>query len=195
MPDQPHTLCRPEKARKPLTACFETAEVIVSAVLAIAILFSFVLRFAGVVGASMEPTLSNRDWLAITSYMHEPERGRIVIISPRTNQFSEPLVKRVIGLPGDEVDIRDGFVFINGHVITEPYLNRELRTERASEQLSTMIEYPLTVPPNMVFVLGDNRGGSKDSRHDAIGLVRIDDILGRVMFRLWPNPQANFTGR
>jgi len=190
MDKKPQTLCNPQEASRSLRTCFEMAEILASAVLAIAILFTFVLRFAGVVGHSMEPTLIENDWLAITSYVHEPQRGSIVIISPRNNEFYEPLVKRVIGLPGDVINIYDGSVWVNGHVIDEPYLVVE-RTERAAEHASNLI-YPVTVPANHVFVLGDNRPGSTDSRHSAIGLVRIDDILGRVMFRLWPNPQANF---
>jgi signal peptidase I len=89
MNETPTTLCKPIEPQKPLKACFEVAEVLASAVLAIAILFTFVLRFAGVVGASMEPTLQHQDWLAITAYAN-PRAGQVVIISPRDNTFNEP---------------------------------------------------------------------------------------------------------
>ena len=185
----PETLCIPREPSRLLAACYELAEILSSAVLVIAILFSFAVRFAGVVGYSMLPTLVQDDWLAITAHLPEPQRGSIVIISPRTNRLYEPLVKRVIAVAGDEIDIRDGQVWVNGEALDEPYLTVNPLTLPAHEHLSN-IEYPAIVPDNAVFVLGDNRGGSTDSRHEEIGFVRTDDILGRVIFRLWPAPQA-----
>ena len=189
MSQQPDTLCKPRDAARPLAACFEMTEVLASAVLAIAILFTFAMRFAGVVGSSMQPTLHNQDWLAITAHMPAPARGSIVIISPRTNRLNEPLVKRVVAVAGDEVDIRGGQVWVNGQAIAEPYLTDDLETEPVPGYAGGL-EFPATVPDNMVFVLGDNRGGSTDSRNDDIGFVRQDDILGRVLLRLWPNPSG-----
>ena len=185
---EPETLFVPREHSKVLAACYELTEVLASAVLVIALLFSFAMRFAGVVGDSMLPTLVNQDWLAITAHVPEPQRGSIVIVSPRTNRFQEPLVKRVIAVAGDEVDIRHGRVWVNGEAIDEPYLVEGVKTEPAHLCDSDM-RYPVIVPNNAVFVLGDNRGGSTDSRHNAIGFVRTDDILGRVMFRMWPSPQ------
>jgi len=181
---EPQLLCRRRKPSAFLGACYEMAEVLASAVLAIAVLFSFALRFAGVVGASMQPTLNNRDWLAITAYPHEPQRGDIVIISPRTNRFNEPLVKRVVATAGDIFDIQDGRALVNGAEIDEPYLDEGLRTEPMPPHLSDL-EYPVVVPRNMVFVLGDNREGSTDSRCGDVGFIRVDDILGRVLFRVY----------
>ena len=178
----------PRETSRFLAACYELTEVLASAVLVIAILFSFAMRFAGVVGGSMLPTLVDQDWLAITAHVPEPQRGSVVIISPRTNRFQEPLVKRVIAVAGDEVDIRDGRVWVNGEAIDEAYLILDVETLPALPHDSDL-EYPVIVPGNAVFVLGDNRGGSTDSRHNAIGFVRTDDVLGRVLFRLWPNPQ------
>ena len=188
MPQEPESLFVQKDYSKILAACYELTEVLASAVLVIAILFSFAMRFAGVVGGSMLPTLVDQDWLAITAHVPEPQRGSIVIISPRTNRFQEPLVKRVIAVAGDEVDIRDGQVWVNGVAINEPYLIADIETMPAQSHDSD-IDYPVIVPNNAVFVLGDNRGGSTDSRHSAIGFVRTDDVLGRVLFRLWPNPQ------
>jgi len=175
---------------------YEMAEVLSSAVLCIAVLFTFVLRFAGVVGSSMTPTLKNGQWLAVTAILPRPARGDIVIISPRTNAFHEPLVKRVIAVAGDEIDIADGHVLINGEPIEEPYLPEGLRTYPASEMQSD-IAYPARVPAGRVFVMGDNRGGSSDSRVSAVGFIRVDDILGRVSFRVKPflatSPSFKFT--
>ncbi|MCL2446638.1 MAG: signal peptidase I [Oscillospiraceae bacterium] len=188
MNDRPDTLCKPIEPKIAQKACFEVAEVIATAVLAIAILFTFVLRFAGVEGASMEPTLSNNDWLVITSFAN-PRQGDVVIISPRDNDFQVPLVKRVIAVAGQHVDLRDGVVYVDGIRIDEPYLgNLQGQTEPSSGGLA----FPLTVPENTVFVLGDNRTGSTDSRDVQIGFVRVDDVLGRLMARLFPNWGTGF---
>jgi len=177
---------------------FEMAEVLSSAVLCIAVLFTFVLRFAGVIGSSMTPTLKNGEWLAVTAILQQPARGDIVIISPRTNAFHEPLVKRVIGVAGDEIDLADGHVLRNGQSIDEPYLPEGMRTDPASEVQSNLV-YPVRVPPGHVFVMGDNRTGSSDSRVTAVGFIRVDDILGRVSFRVNPffvrRPSFEFTYR
>jgi signal peptidase I len=183
---------------KALASCYELAEVLCSAVLAIAVLFTFAARFAGVVGTSMVPTLNNRDWLAVTAYLARPARGDIVIISPpRTNSFHEPLVKRVIATGGQVVDIRDGRVYVDGEAIQEPYLPAGVVTEPGPWYRRDSLEYPATVPTGRVFVLGDNRGGSLDSRVSDVGFIREDDILGRVVFRLHPlfskTPRFHFT--
>jgi len=181
------------RRNKAVTTCFELAEVLCSAVLAIAVLFIFIARFAGVVGSSMYPTLIDRDWLAITAYLANPKRGDIVIISP-ANAFREPLVKRVIATGGQEVDIRDGMVFVNGQEIAEPYLPQGVETW-AGGWFGGETDYPMTVPKGKLFVMGDNRGGSSDSR--VLGFFREDDILGRVLFRLNPfyskDPEFHFT--
>lgn len=170
---------------KLIKSCYELAEILVSAVIAIAVLFLFVARFAGVVGNSMVPTLHNRDWLAVSAAISPPRRGQIVIISPRVNSFHEPLVKRVIALGGDELDIRGGRVYVNGVLLEEPYLPEGTATVPAEEHQSEMT-YPATVPLGRLFVMGDNRGASSDSRFEAVGFVREQDVLGRVIFRAMP---------
>jgi len=179
-------LIRPRGAgAKVVGSLYEMAEVLSSAVLCIAVLFTFVLRFAGVIGSSMAPTLKNGEWLAVTAILPQPARGDIVIISPRINAFHEPLVKRVVAVAGDEIDLKDGHVLVNGAVIEELYLPEGLETAPASDYQSNL-QYPARVPAGRVFVMGDNRNGSTDSRFSAVGFVRVDDILGRVSFRVKP---------
>ena len=178
-------LIRPGESPKWVGTLYEMAEVLSSAVLCIAVLFTFVLRFAGVEGSSMTPTLKDKEWLAVTAILPQPARGDIVIISPRTNAFHEPLVKRVVGVAGDEIDLADGYVLINGAPIDEPYLPAGVMTYPASDMQSDMA-YPVRVPEGRVFVMGDNRGGSADSRVSAVGFIRVDDLLGRVSFRINP---------
>ena len=179
-------------APKLLASCYELVEVLCSAVLAIALMFTFAVRFAGVNGTSMAPTLKNSDWLAITAALPSPKHGDIVIISPRTNAYHEPLVKRIVALEGDTIDIRDGRVWVNGAMTDEPYLPPDVRTEPApwGEQ---SVELPALVPAGDVFVMGDNRGHSADSRFSVVGFIREDDILGRVLFRLYSkDPDERF---
>ncbi|MCL2299117.1 MAG: signal peptidase I [Firmicutes bacterium] len=178
-------MIRPGENARWVGSLYEMAEVLSSAVLCIAVLFTFVLRFAGVIGSSMTPTLKNGEWLAVTAILPQPERGDIVIISPRTNAFHEPLVKRVIAVAGDEIDFAGGHVLINGVTISEPYLPEDLETFPANEYQGSM-SYPARVPAGRVFVMGDNRGGSSDSRVKSVGFIRADDILGKVSFRVKP---------
>jgi signal peptidase I len=163
----------------------ELADVLCAAVLTIAVLFTFFLRFAGVVGSSMTPTLQSGDWLVTTAFLPHPKRGDIVIISPRTNAFHEPLVKRVIAVGGEVVDLQGGKVLVNNQVIDEPYLPEGVVTDAPASFQATG-EFPLTVPAGKLFVLGDNRGGSSDSRVSLVGFIREDDILGKVCLRLFP---------
>jgi len=180
-------LVRPrDKQSKFVKGCYEQAENLVSAIVAIAVIFLFAARFAGVLGDSMLPTLHEKDWLVVTSFPAQPEREQIVIISPRTNAHHAPLVKRVIALGGDEVDIRDGRVYVNGNLLEETYLPEGVITEPAPWYQSGELTYPAIVPEGSVFVMGDNRGGSSDSRFEAVGFVREHDIFGRVLFRASP---------
>jgi len=188
-------LIRPGKGARWIESIYDMAEVLASAVLCILVLFTFVLRFAGVDGKSMTPTLQHGEWLAVTAILPSPKRGGIVIISS-DNGHHKPLVKRVVAVAGDEIDFAEGHVLVNGVAIDEPYLPEGLRTYPASEMQSDMV-YPARVPAGRLFVMGDNRGGSSDSRDSRVGFVRVDDILGRVVFRLKPffvtKPSFQFT--
>lgn len=176
------------RANRLTVSIFEMAEVICSAVLVIALMFTFIVRFAGVVGSSMLPTLRNRDWLAVTSSLQNPRHRDIVIISPGGNLLHEPLVKRVVAVEGDVVDIREGRVWVNDRALEEPFLMEGALTEPAPDSLKST-EFPAEVPRGYVFVLGDNRGNSTDSRFADVGFIRADDILGKVLLRLKPSLQ------
>jgi len=106
-----------------------------------------------------------------------PERGDIIVLHPPTVS-GEPYIKRVIGLPGERVTFREGLVFINGQALTEPYI------EGAITSCSHGPWCSLTVPDNAVFVLGDNRQDSTDSRF--FGTITFDHIIGQAVFSNWP---------
>ena len=176
-------LIRPGKNTRWVNFLFELAEIMCAAMIGIAVLFTFVLRPAGVIGSSMQPTLEEGQMLAV-AVLPQPGRGDIVILSSN-NGHKKPLVKRVIAVAGDEVDLIGGLVLVNGQPIDEPYLPDGLETYPALDPPIGM-EYPVRVPPGHVFVLGDNRGDSSDSRSSMVGFVRDDDILGKAIFRVSP---------
>ena len=168
---------RKERIAFPL---YDLASVVGTAVIAIMVVFTFFWRFVGVVGPSMQPTLYENDWLAVSAVPGTPKAGAVVIVT-QPNAFDEPIVKRVIATEGQTLDIRDGHVYIDGELLVETYIAPDVSTVR--EDLDN---YPLTVPEGMVFVMGDNRPHSTDSRSSAIGLIDSDYILGTVSFRIMP---------
>lgn len=140
----------------------------------------FLAQATIVFGRSMEPSLFERQRLIIdklTYHFRAPYRNDIVVI--KRPEMEELLVKRIIGLPSEKVEIRDGYVYINDRRLPEPFPHEQ---------------YPQNIPaytlgPLEYYVLGDNRGNSNDSR--AFGPISRKDILGRVWFRYWPLSQLH----
>lgn len=111
---------------------------------------------------------------------HPPERGDVIVFNPPLDVPSDkPYIKRVVGLAGDTVEIRDGSVFINDVQLDEPYIASGITSCRRTEQCSR-----ITVPEDEIFVLGDNRGDSSDSR--VFGPVPIDNVIGKAWITYWP---------
>jgi len=147
-------------------------------------------------GQSMEPTFHHSD-LVITnktvqylgntdfgqSRNYDYQRGDVVIVK----QGNTDLIKRVVALEGEEVEIKNNNVYINGMELEEEYLPTTVRTKLPSYELSLFRnEASVTVPENSYFVMGDNREHSKDSRFKEIGFISRSNIKGRVIFRYWP---------
>ncbi len=161
---------------------YEASSTAATAVFVIFILFTFVFRAVGVVGNSMLPTLSNGDWLLVMP-SSTVSRGD-VIVSTEPNKLDKSIVKRVIAIEGDVVNI-DFYlnqVSVNGQVLDEKYISEPIAAKGD-------VEFPLTVPAGKVFVLGDNRNDSTDSRWEAVGCVDVDYILGTAEFKILPKPQ------
>ncbi len=177
-----------KKYRKKWLRIFDLCGSIVTAIVIIFILFTFVLRPASVVGESMLPTLQDGNWL-ITVPKDEYKYGDIIVFTPdehMTNfegepQNGEPYIKRVIATEGQRVDINfvTGQVFVNGKELDEPYILEQ--TKESSD-----VVFPVVVPEGKVFVMGDNRNNSRDSRTSGVGFVDEETILGKVIFRLLP---------
>lgn len=160
----------------------EILETVLPALLIVLVVNLFLAQATRVEGQSMEPNLHNNQRLIIEKvsyHFHPPRRGDIVVIK-LPSRHSDPLIKRVVGLPGETIEIRDGYVYINGKILVEPYL----------EQLTFGNVSPHVIAPEHVFVLGDNRGASNDSR--SFGEVKISYIVGRAWFRYWPLDEIGF---
>ena len=159
----------------------EVAEVIVLAVI-LYVGISFAVQAVHVEGLSMYATLDNNDYLIankIDYKLHAPQRGDIVILRPPTNNSTD-FIKRIIGLPGERLLIRSGYVYINGHKLDEPYLpeqwvNDTNWPDNSSGRVMGTEEY---------FVMGDNRNRSQDSRF--FGPITRDRIDGKAWFRIYP---------
>lgn len=139
-----------------------------------------------VLGHSMDPTLHEGQRLLISrlNYLFgEPERGDIIVFnSPSPLQDNEPaLIKRLIGIPGDTVEIIEGGVYLNGVKLVEPYLPSDLQTRCSAFHCQ---DNRWVLGPDDFFVMGDNRNGSRDSRE--FGVVDRHQIIGEAIFRLWP---------
>ena len=159
---------------------YELTSIFVMATIIIAILFTFFVRFVGVVGDSMNPTLSSGDWV-ITSemaYNYKPNYGDIVVIA-QPNALEENIIKRVIATEGQEIniDFNRGAVYIDGKEIVEPYINNATTNYYD-------VTFPLTVPEGYSFVMGDNRQNSIDSRSSIIGLIDNRYILGNAIVEI-----------
>ncbi len=176
--------------KKVLHLMREVLETIVPAVLIALLINLFMAQATRVHGQSMEPNLHTDQRLVVEKlsynrYLRQffgfegPHHGDVVVIRLPT-QGNELLIKRVIGLPGDVIEIHDNQVFVNGQPLQEPYLAG-----------STSGSYgPTTVPPLNIFVLGDNRNFSNDSR--SFGTVPLKNVVGRAWFSYWPPDQLGF---
>lgn len=170
----------PQKNDKLWSFIYETVGAAAAAAVIVAIVFTFGVRLVGVVGDSMLPTLTNGDWLAVTSITPSIQAGDVVIIT-QPNSMEKPLVKRVIAKGGDTVDIDfdSHVVTVNGKVLQETYIAEPTA-------LSGDVQFPLTVGEGQLFVMGDNRNNSMDSRYSVIGCVDENYILGVAKYRVFP---------
>jgi signal peptidase I len=154
----------------------ELGETVLPAIVIAVLINLFLAQATRVYGSSMEPNLYTDQRLVVekVSYrLHAPRRGDVVVLR-MPERGPELLIKRVIALPGETIEVRDGQVYINGESLEEPYVSQ--RTSGKST--------PVTVPEGHVFVMGDNRGASNDSR--SFGPVALERIVGRAWVSYWP---------
>ena len=147
------------------------------------IIFLMFFRVVVVEGTSMNQTLLDGDYLLLLNrtFYGKPEQGDIVVISKDSYDHGVPIVKRVIATEGQIVDIdfETGTVYVDGVALVEPYLNTPTNVQGG-------VQFPLEVEDSCVFVMGDNRNRSKDSRYYEIGMIDTREILGKAIFLVLP---------
>ncbi len=161
---------------------YEVVSVFITAFLILAITFTFIMRFIGVMGQSMEDTLHSGDWVFIQQAgSYTPQYGDVVVIS-QPNKYHENIIKRVIATEGQTIDIdfSTGKVYLDGAEIVEPYIKNDTTNYYD-------VKFPLTVPDGCCFVMGDNRQGSVDSRSSIIGVINNSYVLGKAGYALTDN--------
>ena len=170
----PEAAARPRSSHRPLWR--EWVETLLTTLLIFLFVESFIVQGFKVYGSCMEPNLYTGERLLgnkLIYHFDEIHRGDIVVFRP-PHRPDTPFIKRVIGLPGEVLEIRDNIVYINGHALREPYLRNKWHDNRSAER----------IPAGMVFVMGDNRDNSSDSR--SWGELPLGNVQAKAWLRYWP---------
>lgn len=156
------------------------------------LMFSLLFRIVVVSGPSMNDTLVDGDWLLLLSNVvyREPQKGDVIVASKDSFDNGSPIIKRVIATEGETVDIdfEAGIVYVNGVPLDEPYTITPTNQKEG-------VTFPITVDKGCIFVMGDNRNVSKDSRSTDIGLIDCREVLGKAIFLFFPGDSKGNTER
>ncbi|NDL68175.1 signal peptidase I [Anaerotalea alkaliphila] len=147
------------------------------------LMVTYVAQLTNVSGQSMYPTLNDHDWLVIekVSMRITPLERFDVVVFPYANNAKVHYIKRIIGLPGETVDIRDGKIYVDGQELQDPFAYEPIYGED-----SFTTSFPVTVGEGEYFVMGDNRNNSSDSRYADVGLISRQKIIGKALIRVFP---------
>ena len=170
-----------QKKNPVLSFVYDIFDILIPAMILVSFIFSFFFRTAGVSGDSMNDTLQNNDRLIVSNCLFYPDYQDIVIVNryhAGDTHAEEPLIKRVIGLPGDTIRVEEDAVYRNDVKLDEPYVNYK----NIPNGITT------TVEEGQVFVMGDHRDDSSDSRY--FGTFKIEDIVGKAIYRYLPFEKA-----
>ncbi len=177
-----------EKERSARGEVYDWIQCVIAALIFCVLLFVFAARMVNVEGSSMYPTLENSDKVIISNLFYTPKQGDIVVL--RKEEFMyEPIVKRIIATEGQivNIDFDAGVVYVDGAALDEPYIN-EPTHDREN------FEGPVTVPEGCVFVMGDNRNASTDSRYSVLGCADTRYIMGKVYLTVFPIKNIGWNG-
>lgn len=176
----------PQEEKSRSRELYEWVQALVCSVLAVVLVFTFGVRLIGVDGHSMVPTLQDGDrLLVLNGFLCGGYRPGDIVVLRKESFLPTPIVKRVVAVEGQvvDVDFGSGTVFVDGKPLQEDYTNERTFTPEGTE-------FPLTVPEGSVFVMGDNRNHSTDSRSDRLGTIDTRYIIGRAVFLALPGPDA-----
>ena len=159
------------------------------AIFIVILIFTFVLRTVVVVGSSMNPNFIDGDRLIITHLNSEPQKGDVLVMN--SHGLNETIIKRCIGTEGDtiKIDYNTDTITVNGEKISNDYINGAMQDIIFKFDQNYAVDagvYEYEVPENKIFVLGDNRNNSTDSRSYKVGFIDESDILGKVVLRIYP---------
>lgn len=151
--------------------------IIVSIIISNIVFSNFI--FADVVGPSMKPSLNDEDSILVfkNAYVRTTPNFLDIVAIKSKNENNPPIIKRIIAVPNDKLEIKNSQVFVNGHPISEPYIK---------EKMFNNTNINMIIPQNNYFVMGDNRNNSIDSRDSSIGLISSDEILGKAVISINP---------
>ena len=174
---------KPEENLTMAQELYQTLQSLVWIVLAVIFLFTFVMRITMVDGASMENTLHDRNIVAVRSIAYTPKQGDIVVLTKESFREGQSIIKRVIATEGQTVDIdyNTSTVYVDGEALTEPYIKDYMRVPVFGDVVNH-----LTVPEGCIFVMGDNRNNSSDSRDPDIGVVDTRCVIGQAVAVVFP---------
>ncbi|MBR0485181.1 MAG: signal peptidase I [Oscillospiraceae bacterium] len=189
----PETLSPEQKKTNLFNDIVEILETMLMSVFVVLLLFTYLIRPVTVDGRSMVPTLQNQDKLVMRRILYQPHQGDVVVVSNYAGHLldsngnvvesgsalNEILIKRVIAVAGQTIEVREdeGRVYVDGQPLDEPYVNEPTLTNDGA------FDYPITIPEGYIFVMGDNRNHSTDSRSSYVGLIAEEDVLGNAFFR------------
>lgn len=184
-PQQPH---KKERRGRFKSEFYDWGEALVVSLTVVILVFVFLVRLIGVDGHSMEQTLHHQDQILMSNLFYTPKKGDIVVLTKKSF-MDGPIVKRVIATEGDTVNVNydTGEVSVNGEILEEPYINEPVSRRNVGD-----VQFPAVVPEGCVFVMGDNRNHSTDSRFSDVGMVDRRCILGHVLLRIFPFDRIGF---
>ena len=174
-----------EKQKESRQGWYETLGLVIGALITIIVLFTLVARLEWVDGSSMYPTLKDKEIMLVWQAGYTPEQGDVVLLTQKSYREAS-LVKRVIAVGGQTVriDYEENKVYVDGTALEEDYINWEEADPMEERPVSWTEER--TVPEGYVFVMGDNRNHSSDSRDPAIGVVAAENVIGKCVLVLFP---------